>query len=114
MEYVSNIVYQLHRLTYGHVLQWTRYQAVIDLTFDPICHRLVFLLVLSHVDEQLSEGVATDREGVNEQGARHEALALEQLQQQFPTIQTPARPQKVFHLVKKRKRKILQFQSSNS
>lgn len=116
MEYVSNVVNQLHRLTYGHVLQWTHYQAVIDLTFDPICHSLVFLSVLSHMDEQLREGVATNREGMYKQGARHEAFALEQLQQQFPTIQTPARPQEVFHLVKKIiiKRKIVQFQSSNS
>lgn len=85
------------------MLQWPHYQAVIDLTFDAICHRLVLLFVLSNMDQELSESITPDREGMNKQGAGHEAFALQQLQQDFPTIQTPARPQEVFHLVKEKK-----------
>lgn len=66
-------------LTYGHCLHRTHHQAIIDLAFDPLCERLIFLCVLGHMYQQLSKCVATDREGMDKQWAGHKAFTLEQL-----------------------------------
>lgn len=86
-------------LTYGHRLQRAYHQAIIDLAFDPLCERLIFLCVPGNVYQQLSKCVATDREGMNKQRAGDKAFTLEQLQQPLPVIQTPARPQELLHLL---------------
>lgn len=88
-----------NELTYGHRLHRAYHQAIIDLTFDPLCERLIFLCVLGHMHQQLSKCVATDREGMDKQWTGQEALTLEQLQQPLAVIQTPARPQELLHLV---------------
>lgn len=86
-------------LTYSHSLQRTHYQAIVDLAFDPLCERLIFLRVLRHMYQQLSKCVATDREGMHKQLTGDKAFSLEQLQQPLSMIQTPARPQELLHLV---------------
>ncbi len=88
-----------NELTCGHGLQRAHHQAIIDLAFDPLYERLMFLCVLGHMHQQLSKCVATDRERVDKQWSGHEALTLEQLQQLLAVIQTPARPQECLHLV---------------
>lgn len=86
-------------MTCCHPVQRARYQAVEHLAFDPLRELLVFLLVLRNMHQHLSEHEAAQREGMDEQGARDEALALKQVQQTLPMIQTPARPQELFDLV---------------
>lgn len=89
-------------LTSGHRLHRAHHQAIIDLAFDPLCERLIFLRVLGNMCQQLSKCEAADRESVDEQRAGHKALTVEQLQQPLSMIQTPARPQELLHLACKK------------
>lgn len=90
-------------LTYCHHLHRAHHKAIVDLAFDPLCERLILLCVLGDVNQQLSERVAANREGMDEQRAGHKAFTLEQLQQHLSIIESPARPHKLLYLVKKKK-----------
>jgi len=86
------------QLTCGHRLHRTHHKTIIDLAFDPLRERLVFICVLGQMYQQLSKCVATNGEGVDEQWAGHKAFTLEQLQQPLSIFQTPAGPQELLHL----------------
>lgn len=66
-------------LTCCHCLQGAQHHAVIHLTFDPLYEGLIFLCVLSHVHQQLSECKGTNRKGMDDEGAGDKPLSVEQL-----------------------------------
>lgn len=73
-------------LTYCHHLQRAHHQAIVHLAFDPLYEHLIFFCVLGHMHQQLSKCEATDREGMDKQGAGDKAVTMEQLQQPLPMI----------------------------